>query len=159
MAGCLRWLALDQASFLHSTAVECGCSCNMAPVIVPTPPCCRQGRLWHAVACGCFATGHTSWCLRWLALGKASFLHSTAAACGWLCNMSHVIVPALACFRQGKLWHAVACGCFATGHTSWCLRWLAFGKVSFLQTKTVACRCMRSPLQPVTCHNAYAGFL
>ena len=121
-------------------AVAC---CNMVHVTVPTLACFRQGKMWHAVACGCFATGHTSWCLRWLASGKASFLHSTAAACSHICNMAHVMVPMLGCLRQGQLWYAVVCSCFVTGQTYTCAGLLLARPVLFTAKlwHAVACRC------------------
>ena len=117
--------------------VSCGCTCNLARLIVPMLACIWQAQFIHsnAVVC-CRMRLHRqpgTFLVPMVAcIWQAQFLHSNAVAC---CRMrlhrqpGTFLVPMLACVWQAQLIHS----------------------------NTMACCRMRLHRQPGTFHSAYAG--
>ena len=115
-----------------------------------TRPAFVTAELVHVVACICFDNRAHDMVPALAPIGKAFFLSQHKCAMRVFCNLVHVIVSALACFRQGQLRHAVVCGCFCKRVHSWCLRWLACGKPAEQQS----CGMLTHAVDLATCHTS-----
>jgi hypothetical protein len=92
---------------------------NLAHVIMPEMAPYRQGRLSSEHCCGMLlhARAGGPWhilnchggLLRRASCLQAQLRHAVAG--GRLCNLANMIMPTLACFRQGQLLHSTAVAC------------------------------------------------